>query len=105
MIISYYTHIKKQNRFQALQSEEKIINFDFNNIIKIFNLYIKKRIIINYRNNFINRNFKNKRRNSYFSNIIENLVINRENIEKNFNQEKTPLSKTIENYFINKYIK
>ena len=42
MIISYYTHIKKQNRFQALQSEEKIINFDFNNIIKIFNLYIKK---------------------------------------------------------------
>lgn len=104
----YYTEIKKFNEYTSLQKEYKIAQINIYNLIFIYKIQCKKRLFENFVNNFKHRP---KRRRSLISELITDTIIsiNKNTIPQNKfrlsdnDKEENLYSRTIRNYFINKY--
>ena len=112
----YYTEIKNFNEYTSLENEYKLAQVNIINLIRIYKFESLKKIFDNFVNNYKNRP---RRRRSLISELISETIIsinNNKDTNDSWNKNKFRLthiddkdtnlySRTIRDYFRNKYIK
>ena len=106
----YYTEIKKLNEFTSLEKEYKLAQINISNLIFIYKIQCKKRLFENFVNNF---KYRSKKKRSFISQFITDTIISINKNNKSFNKfrltntdnkDENLYTRTIRDYFRNKYI-
>ena len=107
MLSIYYSTIKRNNKFLALEKERKLSLVNYYQLINSYNNSLMKKYFTNLKFNFKNYSKIYKKPLSYFSDIIMiNLLdkYKKQNIENKY-ESVGILSLLIKEYFQKKYIK
>ena len=112
----YYTEIKNFNEYTSLENEYKLAQVNIINLIRIYKFECMKKIFENFVNNYKTRP---RRRRSLISELITETIIsinhnndtndasnvNKFRLTENDDKNNNLYSRTIRDYFRNKYIK